>query len=96
MEKGGTLDKELHDAGIDVSKQSFSKRREHIPPRKGASKGYKQLHANSLYDIRRGVHQLIVESPAVWYNVREINRNIALHYSLSGRIAVRADELIWG
>ena len=49
--KGGTLDKELHDAGIDVSKQSFSKRREQIPPRKGASKGYNQLHANPLYDV---------------------------------------------
>ena len=96
--KGGTLDKELHDAGIDVSKQSFSKRREqipprllleilwgfnhrcgdsrtfrgyhvyavdgtciniahdvnaetYIPPRKGASKGYNQLHANPLYDV---------------------------------------------
>lgn len=101
--KGGTLDKELHDANIDVSKQSFSKRRQqipprllheilwrfnekcedtltfrgyhvyavdgtciniahnpkaetYIPPRKGATKGYNQLHANPLYDVLNKVY----------------------------------------
>lgn len=108
--KGGTLDKELHDAKLNVSKQSFSKRREQIPPRllheilwnfnkrckdsrtfqgyhiyaidgtciniahnpkddtymqprKGATRGYNQLHVNPIYDLLNKVYLDAVIQP---------------------------------